>query len=57
MTVISVSPLNSLTAPVTLTVSPIVTEPTVDDEKTKIASDAVCVPRSIAPPVPGVWMT
>ena len=25
-------------------------------EKTKIASDAVCVARSSAPPVPAVWM-
>ena len=53
---ISVRPLNSQTTPVTCTWSPIATEPTVADEKTKTASDAPGV-ASIAPPVPGVWMT
>ena len=55
-TVSSVSPLNSLTDAGDRTWSPTATEPTVADEKTKTASDAVCVASS-APPVPGVWMT
>ena len=51
-TEISVRPLNSLTAPVTWTCSPIVTEPTVADENTKTASDAPGVVSG-----PGVWIT
>ena len=55
VTVISVSPLNSLTAPVTLTSSPIATRSSVLEEKTNRPSDAVRSPN--VPPVPAVWIT
>ncbi len=50
----SVSPLNSLTLPVTLTRSPRSTPAANADENTKIPSEAVWVPRSRCPPVPSV---
>ena len=54
---ISVRPLNSLTAPVTETVSPSATSFTPAGEKTKSARDADA--GSISPPgtAPGIWMT
>jgi hypothetical protein len=55
-TVSSVRPKYSDTAPVTRTWSPRCTRPAVADENTNTASDAVWAPRSIAPPVPAVWI-
>ncbi len=54
--VISVSPLNSETMPVTSTCAPTPAWPTVSAEYTKIASEATCSLGSMAPPAPGVWI-
>ncbi len=52
----SVRPLYSATVPVRRTASPMATLPAVAAENTNTASDAVCVARSTAPPVPAVWI-